>query len=50
MTAEEKWDKLRAHVVVRIRHTMIMDSYDEGYEAGLLEVKDLIRRFDRDED
>jgi hypothetical protein len=49
MTAEEKWDKLRAHVVARVRHSAPYDDYDIGYKAGLLEVQRLIRRFDKGE-
>lgn len=47
MTAEEKWDKLRAHVVARTRHMPPGDDYDNGYKAGLLEVQSLMRRFDK---
>jgi hypothetical protein len=50
MTAEEKWDKLRAHVVARKRHLdpPREDEYECGVKAAMVEIAALIHRFDEE--
>jgi len=48
MTAEEKWDKLRAHVVSTVRETVPVDTYEQGFKAGMAEVLGIIKRFDKE--
>jgi hypothetical protein len=54
MTAEEKWDKLRAHLVgirrymidQRSHHPQETSAWDDGYIAALNEVVGRIRSLD----
>jgi hypothetical protein len=48
MTAEEKWDKLRAHYVGVHRHMVPGDQWDAGYKAALDELLAFIHRFDQE--
>jgi hypothetical protein len=59
MTAEEKWDKLRAHFVAIRRHmdhiaalpsiTGVPDVHDQGYNHALNDVLGLIHRLDQED-